>query len=104
MVMVTQRDLGSSLLFFTLFLVMIYVATARAAYVATGLSLFMVGSFVSWRLFSHVQTRVTQWFSPFDIGPGEQIAEASFALADGGITGPGWGTVAAAASPSRAPT
>ncbi len=91
LVMVTQRDLGSSLLFFTLFLVMIYIATGRTAYVATGLSLFMVGSFVSWRLFSHVQTRVTQWFSPFDIGPGEQIAEASFALADGGITGRGLG-------------
>ena len=94
MVMITQRDLGSSLLFFTLFIVMIYVATARAAYVATGLVLFSIGSVVSWQFFSHVQRRVDIWIDPFadPKDAGFQIAEASFALADGGITGTGLGS------------
>ena len=94
MVMILQRDLGSSLLFFTLFIVMIYVATARTAYVVTGLVLFSFGSFFSWRFFSHVQTRVDIWFDPFEDpkGAGFQIVEAWFALADGGITGTGLGS------------
>ncbi|MEM8924327.1 MAG: FtsW/RodA/SpoVE family cell cycle protein [Actinomycetota bacterium] len=94
MVMVLQRDLGSSLLFFTLFIVMIYVATGRAAYVASGAVLFMAGALVSWRLFSHVQTRVAIWIDPFEDpkGRGFQIVEAAFALADGGITGTGLGS------------
>lgn len=93
MVMVLQRDLGSSLLFFTLFLVMTYVATARAAYVVIGLVMFSAGSVVSWRLFDHVQRRVDIWIDPFADakGAGFQIAEAYFALADGGITGTGLG-------------
>ncbi|MGF1596637.1 MAG: FtsW/RodA/SpoVE family cell cycle protein [Acidimicrobiales bacterium] len=93
MVMIAQRDLGSSLLFFTLFLVMIYVATERAAYVVTGLTLFAGGSFLSWQYFSHVQRRVDVWIDPFadPKGAGFQIAEASFALADGGVTGTGLG-------------
>lgn len=93
-VMVAQRDLGSSLLFFTLFIVMIYVATARAAYVLIGLSLFAVGAAASWQLFSHVQRRVDIWVDPFadPKGAGFQIVEASFAFADGGITGTGLGS------------
>lgn len=93
MVMVFQRDLGSSLLFFTLFLVMFYVATGRAAYVAAGLVLFSVASFASWQLFSHVQRRVDIWIHPFadPKDKGFQIVEAWFALADGGVTGTGLG-------------
>lgn len=92
-VMVAQRDLGSSLLFFTLFIVMMYVATARAAYVVIGLALFSVGAVTSWQLFSHVQRRVDIWIDPFadPKGAGFQIVEASFAFADGGITGTGLG-------------
>ncbi|MDH4074326.1 MAG: FtsW/RodA/SpoVE family cell cycle protein [Acidimicrobiia bacterium] len=93
MVMVLQRDLGSSLLFFTLFLVMFYVATGRTAYVAAGLVLFSAASFASWQLFSHVQRRVDIWLHPFadPKGKGFQIVEAWFALADGGVTGTGLG-------------
>ncbi len=93
MVMIAQRDLGSSLLFFTLFVVMFYVATARAAYVFIGLAMFMAGAVLSWRLFSHVQRRVDVWLDPFadPKGAGFQIAEAAFALADGGVTGTGLG-------------
>ena len=93
MVMIAQRDLGSSLLFFTLFLVMIYVATSRAAYVFLGLVMFSIGAVVAWRLFGHVQNRVDIWIDPFADakGRGFQIAEGAFALADGGVTGTGLG-------------
>ncbi|MGI9597771.1 MAG: FtsW/RodA/SpoVE family cell cycle protein [Acidimicrobiales bacterium] len=93
MVMIAQRDLGSSLLFFTLFVVMFYVATSQTAYVFTGLVMFSVGAYVSWRQFSHVQTRVDIWLDPFaePKGAGFQIAEAAFAMADGGLTGTGLG-------------
>lgn len=92
-VMIAQRDLGSSLLFFTLFVVMVYIATGRAAYVVTGVGLFAVGAFVSHQLFDHVQTRVDIWIDPFEEpkGAGFQIVEAAFALADGGLTGTGLG-------------
>jgi cell division protein FtsW (lipid II flippase) len=93
MIMVLQKDLGSSLLFFSLFLVMIYVATGRAAYVFTGLVLFSVASYASWTLFAHVQRRVDIWLDPFadPKNSGFQIVEAWFALADGGVTGTGLG-------------
>ena len=92
-VMVAERDLGSSLLFFTLFLVMVYAATGRTAYVITGLSLFAAGSFGAHRYFDHVQRRVDVWIDPFadPKGAGFQIVEAAFALADGGVTGTGLG-------------
>ncbi len=93
MVMVVQRDLGTSLLFFTLFLVMVYVATGRSIYVFSGLSLFTVGAFVSWSQFAHVKRRVSTWLDPFaDVkGAGFQISEAQFAMADGGLAGTGLG-------------
>lgn len=92
-VMIAQRDLGSSLLFFTLFVVMVYIATGRAAYVFTGMGLFAVGATISYQLFDHVQTRVAIWIDPFEEpkGAGFQIVEAAFALADGGLTGTGLG-------------
>ncbi|MFK7918105.1 MAG: FtsW/RodA/SpoVE family cell cycle protein [Ilumatobacter sp.] len=92
-VMIAQRDLGSSLLFFTLFVVMVYIATGRAAYVVTGVGLFAIGATVSYQLFGHVQTRVAIWVDPFEEpkGAGFQIVEAAFGLADGGLTGTGLG-------------
>lgn len=92
-VMIAQRDLGSSLLFFTLFVVMVYIATGRAAYVVTGAGLFAIGATVSYQLFGHVQTRVAIWIDPFEEpkGAGFQIVEAAFGLADGGLTGTGLG-------------
>lgn len=92
-VMIAQRDLGSSLLFFTLFVVMVYIATGRAAYVFTGIGLFAIGATISYQLFDHVQTRVAIWVDPFEEpkGAGFQIVEAAFALADGGLTGTGLG-------------
>ena len=93
LVMVAERDLGSSLLFFTLFVVMVYLATSRLAYVLGGLAFFMIGSVIAYSMFDHVQRRISSWQDPFgDInGAGYQVAEASFAMADGGILGTGLG-------------
>lgn len=94
-VLVFERDLGSSLLLFGIFLVMIYVATGRAAYVVVGLVLFGAGATVAWRMFDHVQTRVAIWLDPFAdaAGRGYQLVQSLFALAAGGVigTGPGQG-------------
>ncbi len=93
LVMVAQRDLGSSLLFFTLFVVMVYLATSRVAYVLTGIMMFGLGATVAYQLFDHVQRRVEIWIDPFadSKNRGFQIVEAAFALADGGLTGTGLG-------------
>ena len=94
-VLVFERDLGSSLLLFGTFLVMIYAATGRFAYVGVGLALFGAGATAAWRLFDHVQTRVAIWLDPFAdaAGRGYQLVQSLFALAAGGLigTGPGKG-------------
>ena len=92
-VMVFERDLGSSLLFFTLFVVVLWVASERWIVLAVGGGMFAAGAVASWLMFSHVQLRVDVWLNPFDDpkGDGFQIVEASFALADGGLTGTGLG-------------
>jgi len=92
-VMVLERDLGSSLLFFALFVVVLWVASERWIVLAFGGGLFVVGALLSWQLFDHVQRRVDIWLDPFadPKGDGYQIVEASFALADGGLSGTGLG-------------
>ncbi|HEX7301997.1 FtsW/RodA/SpoVE family cell cycle protein [Lentzea sp.] len=94
-VMVLQKDLGSSLLFFGIVLVLLYVATERAAWVVLGLGLFSGGAIVAWKLFNHVQQRVANWQDPIGrydkIGGGYQISQSLFGLATGGIGGAGLG-------------
>jgi len=92
-VLVFERDLGSSLLLFGIFLVMIYVATGRPSYVVVGLLLFGAGATVAWRLFDHVQSRVAIWLDPFAdaTGRGYQLVQSLFSLAAGGLIGTGVG-------------
>lgn len=92
-VMVGERDLGSSLMFFTLFVVMMWVATERISYVLIGVVLFSGAAFASWTLFDHVQTRVEIWLDPWadEYGNGWQIVQSLYGLGDGGITGTGLG-------------
>lgn len=101
-VMVGERDLGSSLLFFTLFVVMLWVATERTAFLALGLALFAGGALIAHRLFSHVQTRVDIWLDPWDqyTGRGYQPIQALFAMANGGLTGTGLGLGSPGAIPA----
>ncbi len=94
-VMFFEKDLGSSLLFFSIFLVMIYVATARIAYLAFGTLLFIIGAYFGYQTFSHVQDRVTVWLDVFNpdyiLDEGYQLAQSLFALAQGGLFGTGFG-------------
>lgn len=92
-VMVGQRDLGSSLMFFTLFVVLLWVATERTSYLVVGLVLFGAGAIAAYNMFDHVQTRVSIWLDPWSqyTERGYQPIQALFALANGGITGSGLG-------------
>ena len=92
-VMVGQRDLGSSLLFFTLFVVMLWVATERATFLVLGFVLFGGAAYMSFRLFTHVQDRVGIWLDPWSRyeGKGYQIVQGMFAIGDGGLGGTGLG-------------
>ena len=65
-ILVFQRDLGSSLLFFGLFLVMLYVATERPGWLVVGSAMFVGGAYVGYLCFGHVQSRVDAWLHPFD--------------------------------------
>jgi cell division protein FtsW (lipid II flippase) len=92
-VLIRERDLGSSLLFFALFVVMLWIATERAPYLVFGALLFVFGAYLSYKQFTHVQTRVHNWVNPWDHpqSSGYQSIQAQFALAGGGLTGAGPG-------------
>jgi cell division protein FtsW (lipid II flippase) len=64
-VLLQTRDLGGGLLYFGIFLAMLYIATARIAYVAAGLGLFLVGAVGVWKVTPHVRDRVTIWLNPW---------------------------------------
>lgn len=91
LILVAQRDLGSSLLFFGLFVAMLYLATERISWVVIGLALFAGGAYIAWRLFSHVQTRVDLWLDPFAPGLSDQVARGVMGMAHGGLFGTGLG-------------
>jgi cell division protein FtsW (lipid II flippase) len=93
MIMVAQNDLGSSLMFFTLFVVMLWVATSRTSYLAVGGLLFGLASFLSWREIGHVKERVSIWLNPWQdpVNHGYQPIKAAFAMANGGLVGTGLG-------------
>jgi cell division protein FtsW len=92
-VMVFEKDLGTSLLLYATFLVLVYVATDRLSWVLLGLTLFAVGSVVAYHMFSHVQIRVQNWLDPFadPDGAGYQMVQSMFSFATGGIFGTGLG-------------
>lgn len=96
-ILVFQRDLGSSLLFFGLFLLMLYVATERPGWIVVGGVMFLAGATVAYRLFGHVRVRVDTWLHPFDYfnnadGPDSyQLVESLFGFAWGGLIGRGFG-------------
>lgn len=93
LIIVVQRDLGSSLIMLGTFVALLYVATGRAAYPAIGASAFGLGAFASYHLVSHVQPRFQAWIDPWsDLDDaGYQLAQVTFALGTGGITGTGIG-------------
>jgi peptidoglycan glycosyltransferase len=100
-VMIFEKDLGSSLLFFALFVSMLWVATARGIYLALGTLLFALGVFIAFKSFGHVQTRVDIWLHPFADagGKGYQLVQSLFAFGSGGVAGSGLGL----GSPTKIP-
>ncbi|MBA3280628.1 MAG: FtsW/RodA/SpoVE family cell cycle protein [Acidimicrobiia bacterium] len=90
-VMTAQKDLGSSLLFFALFLAMLWVATGRVAYPAGGALLFGAAAYGAWTQLGHVQSRVSAWLNPWDNQEtgGFQVIQSWYALAWGGVAGTG---------------
>ncbi|MDQ1288175.1 MAG: hypothetical protein QG622_1740 [Actinomycetota bacterium] len=94
LVLVFERDLGSSLLFFGLFIALLYVATERTSWIVIGLLLFSGGAFTAWTLFSHVQLRVAIWLHPFDPANSDnayQLIQGLYGMASGGLLGTGLG-------------
>ena len=87
------RDPGASLLLFGVFLIMLYMATNRPSYLATGSGLLAAGAVVAYFLLSHVRQRIGAWLDPWaDIeGAGHQIVQGLFALAAGSLSGTGLG-------------
>lgn len=92
-VLVFQRDLGTSLLYFGLFLSMIYIATGRVGWVVLGLGLFLVGGIVASQLLDYVGNRFNNWLDPFadPLGASYQLVQGLFGMANGGMTGTGLG-------------
>ncbi|AUI62720.1 FtsW/RodA/SpoVE family cell cycle protein [Amycolatopsis sp. BJA-103] len=94
-VLVFEKDLGTSLLFFGVTLVMLYVATERVIWVVLGVGFFAVGAIIAYNLFTHVQQRVRNWIDPLatydDAGGGYQVAQGLFGLGTGGVGGTGLG-------------
>jgi cell division protein FtsW (lipid II flippase) len=96
-VIVFQRDLGTALLYFGLFLVMLYVATGRVSWVAIGIVLFAGGALVASRTLPYVTARFQNWLDPFNpdvynaTRGSYQLVQGLFGIAYGGLTGTGLG-------------
>lgn len=94
-VLVGQRDLGTSLLYFGIFVVMLYVATGRASWIALGLVLFGVGAYLASTIFTYVGNRFVAWLDAFNPEYADdqsfQLVQGIFGLASGGLIGTGLG-------------
>lgn len=91
-VLVFENDLGTSLLFFGLFVLMLYVATSQVRWVVIGVGAFAVAAVVIGQLAPHVATRVSSWLHPFsNYEANYQIITAQYGMAWGGLFGRGWG-------------
>lgn len=91
--MVLQKDLGSALIFFGIAVTMIYIATSKFRYVLISFLLSAGGAVFSYKLFSHVRTRVMVWRNPWPYVNDQsyQIVQSMFSIASGGLTGTGLG-------------
>ena len=92
LVLVGESDLGTSLLFFGIFVVMLYIATERMSWLIIGVLLFVAGAYLAYQLFGHVQVRMEYWLHPFQHrADATQILQSLFGLATGGVLGTGLG-------------
>lgn len=92
-ILAAQKSLGTALVFYMLFVLMIYVVTERALYLGISLPIFLLTGSIAYMLFRHVRVRVEVWMNPWldPTGGGYQIAQSLFAISGGGILGTGLG-------------
>jgi len=92
-VVIVQSDLGAALLFFAVFLLLLYVSTARVSFVVLGLAAFVAGAGLLYFVVDRVRTRIDIWVDPFadPSGAGYQVVQALHAFARGGLIGTGLG-------------
>ncbi|HEY8984499.1 MAG TPA: FtsW/RodA/SpoVE family cell cycle protein, partial [Streptomyces sp.] len=103
LILVFETDLGTSLLFFGMFVIMLYVATERTSWIVFGLLMSAVGAVGVASFESHIQTRVQAWLNPLNeyklsqagtkdgVVHSEQAMQALWAFGSGGTLGTGWG-------------
>lgn len=91
LILVLSKDLGSALIFFVTYLLMLFIATSNWAYLGMGAAAGSAAAVIAYQLFSHVRVRVSAWSNPWmDIdGKGYQITQALFAIGTGGWFGMG---------------
>jgi cell division protein FtsW (lipid II flippase) len=95
LILIFETDIGTSALFFGLFLVMLYIATQRTSWLLIGGGLFVAGAFAASRLFGHVGERFTIWLHPFagnnPFGISYQLVQGLYGMGFGGVLGTGLG-------------
>lgn len=91
MVLILERDLGGALLYFTVFIFMVFVATSRSIYLFGGVGAGALAGMLAYKLFSHVRVRFTVWKDPWAhiSDTGYQITQSLFAIGTGGWFGLG---------------
>ncbi|THV28015.1 FtsW/RodA/SpoVE family cell cycle protein [Glycomyces paridis] len=104
LMLIMERDLGTSLLLFSIFLSMLYMATRRASWILIGLTMFIGGCIAIYPFFGHLQTRVAIWSDPWayvgdPVNDSYQLVEGLVAINTGGLLGTGLG----AGNPNRIP-
>jgi cell division protein FtsW (lipid II flippase) len=93
LILVVEKDLGASLMFFGIFMSMLYIGTSKGRYVLAGVGALLVGGVISYFVFGHVKVRVDTWLDPwkyYNTG-GYQVVQSMFAIAAGGLFGRGIG-------------
>lgn len=93
LILISQRDLGASLLLFASFVLLLYATTGATGYLVTGGFLTLLAGVAGYYAFDHVQRRVAGWLRPFENfeDAGYQISQGLFALGSGSLTGAGPG-------------
>ena len=92
-VVVLEKDLGLALVLFSVFVIMLYVATGKKMYLVVSIALAAIAAVALYGMMGHVRTRVSIWLDPFAAaqGGGFQLVQSLFSLADGDLFGAGIG-------------
>ena len=92
-VVVLEKDLGLALVLFSVFVIMLYVATGKKMYLVVSIALAAIAAVALYGMMGHVRTRVSIWLDPFAAaqGGGFQLVQSLFSLADGDLFGTGIG-------------